>query len=158
MERRTVWNPTLRKGGEGWGTHGNLSYRKSGKRRATRRFFRDRANSLMRSLRDKNARDPKGSLDFARDFACGAQTPARRLNFDSAPISQSSYSHCRGGASLRKNRVGSVGEGGRPECDVRLRDRVLVDRKSGFEIPNRYTIPGSHDLPALALTSSCFNL
>ncbi len=29
--RRRVWNPTLRKNGEGWGTHGLVSYRKSGK-------------------------------------------------------------------------------------------------------------------------------
>jgi hypothetical protein len=61
------------------------------------------SNSLMRSLCDKNPRDAKGSLDFARDFACGfptparenraswgpRQTPAARLNFESAPISQS---------------------------------------------------------------------
>jgi hypothetical protein len=52
---------------------------------------------------DKNRRDPKISLDFARDFACGAQTPARRLNFDSAPISEVSY---RIAVALRSGRQG----------------------------------------------------
>ena len=34
--RRTMWNPTLRKKREEWGTHGVVSYRKSEKRWATR--------------------------------------------------------------------------------------------------------------------------
>jgi hypothetical protein len=33
------------------------------------------SNSLKRSWCNKNPRDPKGSLDFARDFACGLKRP-----------------------------------------------------------------------------------
>jgi hypothetical protein len=71
------------------------------------------SNPLKRSWCDENPRDAKGSLDFARDFACGAQTPAKRLNFDSAPIRQSS---CWIAAALRsgRQRLG-VFQGVRPE-------------------------------------------
>jgi hypothetical protein len=31
MVRKTMWNPTLRKGSEGWGAHVLVNYRKSGK-------------------------------------------------------------------------------------------------------------------------------
>jgi len=55
----------------------------------------------------KNPRDPSGSLDFARDFACGLRRPQARLNFDALSIAL--LSRACSGWQIEKLSVGCRG-------------------------------------------------
>lgn len=95
------------------------------------------SNSLKRNWRDKNPRDPKGSLDYARDFACGfpprhaktARTGGTANTLKTAQLRLRAHQSIKRqdccGASLRKTGVGSVREG--PGIDAMCGYRVWVE-------------------------------